>query len=290
MSQLVDMPNEKYHATPAISASWLKLLSKSPRHLWHAYINPDRKPSVQTQAMMLGSLTHTLVLEPIKLESEYIIIPEGIDKRTKDGKALFAEIEASGKTPVKQIDFDECKAYADALNADDGFFFTRTCPHVNEKSYFWDDDETGLACKFRPDTLVFPCEPYPNGAITDVKTAVSASPAEFGRQFFNLGYHIQAAHYAIGYMHAIGTDELPDVIFEVVEKSEPYLTMCYTVPESVIEYGLEERARLISIAAECFKTGIWPGYSETMFTPLMVPSYIEREINEAGEIEVSYVE
>lgn len=285
-----EMSNKQYHATPAISASWLKLLAKSPYHLWHAYISKDRKESVQTAAMMLGSLTHTLVLEPEKLDSEYVIVPEGIDKRSKDGKAFFSEIEAGGKTPVKQADFDHCAAMADSLRSNPGFLALRQHKHENERTFFWDDETTGLYCKMRPDTVVHPCAAYPNGVVTDVKTTADASPAGFGRQFFALGYHIQAAHNAIGFMQAFGTDDPPLVVFECVEKDAPHVTQCYQVPDDVLEYGFRVVAELMDTASGCFKHDTWPGYTQEVFPELSVPGWIRREMEESGEIEVSYVE
>lgn len=285
-----DMSNKQYHATPAISASWLKMLDKSPYHLWHHYISKDRQQQQPTPAMLLGSLTHTLVLETEKLESEYVIVPEGIDKRSKDGKMFFAEIEASGKVPVKQADFDHCLSMAKAMNANPGFIELRRHEHENERTFFWDDDETGLHCKMRPDTLVHPCSSYPNGVVTDVKTTADASPQGFARQFFALGYHIQAAHNAIGFMKAFGTDEPPMFIFECVEKDAPHVTQCYRVPVDVMEYGMRVVAELMDTAAGCFEHDAWPGYTQEVFAELSVPAWIRREMEESGEIEVSYVE
>ena len=298
-----DMSNKQYHATPAISASWLKLLDKSPYHLWYAYINKDRPQSVQTTAMMLGSLTHTLVLEPEKLDAEYVIVPEGIDKRSKDGKAFFAEIEASGKTPVKQADFDHCAAMAGSLRINSGFMALRQHKHENERTFFWDDDRTGLHCKMRPDTVVHPCAAYPNGVVTDVKTTADASPQGFARQFFVLGYHIQAAHNAIGFMKAFGLGEpefwrdgeefctnMPLVIFECVEKDAPHVTQCYQVPADVLEYGFRVVEELMDTAAGCFEHDVWPGYTQEVFAELAVPGWIRREMEESGEIEIEFVE
>ena len=289
VDKLIDISNDVYHAQPAISASWLKMLNKSPMHMWHAYINPEREKQERTPAMMLGSLTHTLVLEPQKFDSEYAVVPEGIDKRSKDGKALFAWIEGQGKTPVKAADLYECQMFAAALHANDVFQQIRKNEHVNESTYYWDDVETGLACKFRADTIVFPCDEYPNGALTDVKTAASADPAVFGRQFFDLGYHIQAAHYAEGFMDAFGTDEPPEFIFEVVEKSAPYIVQLYRVQESVMEYGFAERARLMTIAAECYEKKNWPGYTSDPVSEILVPAWIDRQMSNEGEVSIEYV-
>jgi len=298
-----DMSNKQYHSTPAISASWLKMMNKSAYHVWYHFISKDRPPSIQTQAMMLGSLTHTLVLEPEKLSAEYVIVPEGIDKRSKDGKAFFAEIEESGKTPVKQADFDHCAAMANALRDDAFFMLLRQNKHENERTFFWDDPRTGLACKMRPDTVIHPCELFPNGVVTDVKTTADASPAGFGRQFFALGYHIQAAHNAIGFMRAFGRGEpefwrdgeelksnLPLFVFECVEKDAPHVTQCYTVPADVMEYGIRVVEELMDSAEYCFEHDAWPGYANVSPVEIAVPGWIRREMEESGEIDVSYVE
>lgn len=298
-----DISNKQYHSTPAISASWLKMMNKSAAHVWYHFINPQRPQSTPTAAMLLGSLTHTLVLEPEKLAIEYVVVPEGIDRRSKDGKAFFAEIEAAGKTPIKQADFDQCAAMAESLRSNAMFRVIRACRHENERTYQWDDPVTGLACKMRPDTLVHACEAFPRGALTDVKTTADSSPAGFGRQFFALGYHIQAAHNAIGYMHAFGMGEpefwlgddeqlhtnMPEFVFECVEKEAPYITQCYRVPADVMQYGVETVARLMDEAAACFEHDTWPGYTQESMPDLLVPGWIRREMEDSGDISIEFV-
>lgn len=284
-----DMSNRSYHASPEISASWLKLLlAKTPRHVWRKYIDPDRVTldTAAKKALKIGRLTHTMALEPHKFDEDFIVVDNDINRKSKDGKAFLDELDRGEKCWVYQKAVEEVKPIVAAICSDPDFVSMRKHAHVNEKSFFWDDDETGLACKFRPDTLVFPCEEYPLGAVLDVKTSRDASPVWFGRFFFSMGYHIQAAHYAIGAMHAFGTDEPPLVVFEVVETEDPFLTKCYKVEADVLEYGFSERARLMNIAKQCFDSGQWPGYEGGM----IVPPWIRREMEESGEIDVSYVE
>jgi len=36
--------NEEYHADPAVSASHLHMVAKSPYHYWSRYLDPNRPP------------------------------------------------------------------------------------------------------------------------------------------------------------------------------------------------------------------------------------------------------
>jgi hypothetical protein len=46
--------------------------------------------------MKLGTATHCAILEPERFNSEYVAMPEGIDRRTTAGKQAYADLLASG--------------------------------------------------------------------------------------------------------------------------------------------------------------------------------------------------
>ena len=56
------MTNNEYHAHPALSASGLKLLNKTPAHYYAQYLAPDRVKPEPTKAMKLGTMIHTCLL------------------------------------------------------------------------------------------------------------------------------------------------------------------------------------------------------------------------------------
>jgi hypothetical protein len=97
--EIETMENTEYHAHPALSASGLRVLKRSPLHYWDRYINPDRVTTEPTEAMQLGTLIHCAVLEPDQFDVRYIAVPEGIDKRTKEGKQVWADLLATGREP-----------------------------------------------------------------------------------------------------------------------------------------------------------------------------------------------
>ena len=80
-----DITNDEYHAANGISRSRLMLLDKSPYHYWYEVLSGEAEVRESTPAMLIGSLFHTLLLEPEKFDREYALMPK-IDRRTKQGK------------------------------------------------------------------------------------------------------------------------------------------------------------------------------------------------------------
>lgn len=283
------MTNEEYHAYPAIGASGLKLLARSPLHYWAAYIDPEREPMQPTAAMSLGTATHCAVLEPHRFDDLYTVMPDGLDRRTTQGKALWAEIEATGKAVLKADDFERLmRMRAAVMNNGDAQAIMRAAT-AHEISLFWRDAETGVECKIRPDIYVEPCAAFPAGLIADLKTTSDASPAAFGRQAWGLMMPIQAALYTAGAQIALSLPQRPAFAWIAVESDRPHAVMVYHAPDDVIAYGDREVARLLELYARCRAAGHWPAYGNAQ--PLTLPGYAVREITETdGDVEsIGYV-
>ena len=103
--------NEEYHKGPGLSSSDLKLLARSPLH----YKTAKAIPPKETDAMRLGTAVHCAVLEPDRFEKEYAAAPEAIDRRTKAGKAHWAELEATGKVVLSGEDAQMVRGMADSV-------------------------------------------------------------------------------------------------------------------------------------------------------------------------------
>lgn len=249
--------NADYHADPAVSASHLKAISISPLHYWARYVDPDRITPEPTPAMRLGSMVHCTVLEPHELPHRYLRVPDGIDRRTKDGKAAWAELEASGKELIKAADWDMAMAMAEAcwrhpaagklLRQPDG---------LAELSFWWSDGD--LRCKCRPDLLA-------GDVIVDLKTTTDASPAAFARAVVGFGYHLQAAHYLAGTGAA-------RFVFLAVEKAPPYAVAVYELDAAALATGEQLRQEAMHVIRQCRQADHWPGYSDDCQT-LSLPKW-----------------
>ena len=269
------MNNTEYHAdTSAISASGLKLFMRSPAHYYAAYLDPNRVERQPTAAMKLGTATHCAILEPTEFSKRYMLRPDHINARTNDGKAELAAIAASGIEILTPDDYTQVANMAHAF-----------LEHPVTRGLFGEEYKTeqtiyaeieGVRCKCRPDFIS-------DAFMMDVKTTRDASADGFGKQAWNLGYHIQEAFYrlAVGGNHRF--------LFGAVESEYPHLVQYHESPDELIQYACDDIYGALFRYSECLKTGIWPGYSAAI-EPLQVPGYARRAIEGFdGEIEVNYV-
>lgn len=250
-----DMPAAKYHAVDAMSNSALSALKRSPRHYWAEYINPQRPQRKTTAAMAAGTLAHALVLEPAAVAERYVVRPDGLDLRTKDGKAW----RASMPSHLDLIDADQmatAEAQAEAV---------QSVPELaallhggaSEVSFFWVDPETGTHCKARADHV----HRLADGRVIllDLKTTSDASPEQFARSAWSFGYHRQDAWYSRGYELATG-EAVAAFVFGVVTGDYPFIAVPYMLDDAAKAIGAEQCRDLLATYAQCKAAGYWPAY------------------------------
>ncbi|MDJ7444512.1 PD-(D/E)XK nuclease-like domain-containing protein [Salmonella enterica] len=91
-----DVPNSAYHAADGISSSMLKDARISLMYFYGRYIAGTIKRET-SDAFTMGSLVHSLVLEPAKFDEEYAVfpgIPAGAFTNTDSLKAFIREYNA----------------------------------------------------------------------------------------------------------------------------------------------------------------------------------------------------
>jgi exodeoxyribonuclease VIII len=129
---------------------------------------------------------------------------------------------------------------------------------IPEMSIFWDDPETGLRCKIRPDWL------RNDDIIIDLKSTQAGSPKGFLREVKRWGYDRQAAWYERGLNAAYcaaGVDrQVEAFLFIVVENFSPYETAIYMLSGEMIETARQQIDTDLERYAECLSSGIYPGY------------------------------
>ena len=238
------MNNADYHSDPAVSASHLHAISKSPAHYYARYLAPNRPPSIQTSAMLFGSLVHTAVLEPDELSKRYGVCPP---RNTKAGKEAAAQMKADGIEAITQTDWDAAAAISEAVydHPIAGDLLSQGAP---EQSFWWDDKDSGLRCKCRPDWL------RSDGIVVDLKTTQDASPKGFAKSVANFRYHVQARHYLNGL-------EAERFVFIAVEKTYPYAVGVYELDGEALMEGGKLVQRDLRRIARCRELDQWPGYS-----------------------------
>jgi exodeoxyribonuclease VIII len=147
---------------------------------------------------------------------------------------------------------------------------TITEPPCIEYSVAWEDEEHGVLLRSRPDF-------FSGDIIIDLKTTKDSSPASFSRAIAEYSYHRQAALACDGLTKMTGK-LFNNVILFVVDKTPPYFTRCYVLPQSAINQGRYEYKEAARIYAECIRTQEWPGYPE-IIEDLDIPAWAYRTFN-----------
>lgn len=273
-----DVPMEFYHSDccdgPSISSSGLrKITSESPLHYWFdSPYNPNRPAQEQKQHFNLGSAVHTLLLGETGFRDKFVVRPTfWSDWRTKEARAWRDEMVSAGKTVITDSDVDAIRHMAVSMQREplvhrDGLF-----SGAPELSLFWKDAETGIWLKSRPDNLHLPAD-----AVADLKTTTNASAESCARSIADFGYHQQLALAAEG-IHALTGHVVPNdgFILVFIETKAPYAVNLKPIDANAIYIGMAQNRHAIRVAAECFKTGEWPGYPDNMQTAYL-PGWFEK--------------
>lgn len=241
------MTNQEYHARPEISKSDLDLMAQSPLH----YKNKEFKE--QTPNMLLGSIVHKLVLEPMDFDNEFAVAPV-VDKRTKIGKETLEKFISTlgNKTAVEADIFDVARDMAnEVLTMRQTALFLKN--GKAEQSYFSQID--GVKVKCRPD---FYNEDL--GLIVDLKTTAGASAKDFSSSVAKFNYHVQAAFYT-DILKSLGL-RANKFLFIAVESKAPHYVGFYTLDDEALELGRTTYKKLLALYKWCVENDNFFGYAK----------------------------
>lgn len=243
---------EEYLKADGISKSGLQIiLDKSPLH----FITRVNEPK-ESQALKIGTLIHTSILEPENIDKNYAVLTEKIDARTKVGKEKKEQFEKENQGKII-LTIDEFLISQEIKKriSENKFVKSMMKNGKSEVSMFWDNDGTQL--KGRADFLT-------DNLILDVKTTQDASEKVFTRSIYKYKYHMQAAMYVDGYK-AITGREIPFVIL-AIEKEPPFDFALYLMDDSFIDHGRILYNEALNIYKSCVETGVWHGYDKKIKT------------------------
>jgi exodeoxyribonuclease VIII len=266
---IFDLPAPDYFAAHGVSQSQLKLLAKSPAHLKHAIEHPPEN----TPDQVVGTIAHTALFEPAKLESSRHVKPASYqdskgDWRKWNGNASACKDWLAARTDRPIISQDaETKILAmrDAVLRHPAAAMALREGKA-EQALFAEDPDTGLQLKCRTDWLS-------GNSIVDYKTCVDSSPAGFAKSVANFGYDIQAAfNLDIAALLNLGKEHF---IFIAVEKEPPFAVGVYEIDLDSIEVGRSKYRRLLNRYLECVVSDKWPAYSQNI-EMLSLPAWAKK--------------
>jgi hypothetical protein len=302
----VGFPIQRYHgaeccAGPSISSTGLKRLvgekgqrtkGKTPRHFWErSNLNPNRQPE-DSDALRLGRAFHDALLQPEFWrgpESVYHHLPDGFSRAKSKAMAVeIAEADAAlaaGKCCMSADEAALTDAMVEAARADP-LFAALLGKGEPEVTFAWQDKETGVWCRARPDFVLA------NRAFAlNVKTDTDASFDGFSKSIAKYGYAQSAALELDGYAAIFG--EAPATFLHpVIEKPtlsawEPgsYIaTAVWELPAEDIERGRWLNRQALRTFADCLAKGRWDGYTPDP-EPCGLPGWARKLIDDGGQFE-----
>ncbi|ECR3854688.1 exodeoxyribonuclease VIII [Salmonella enterica] len=248
-----DIPNEAYHAGPGVSKSQLDDIADTPAiYLWRKNAPVDTE---KTKSLDTGTAFHCRVLEPEEFSKRFIIAPE-FNRRTSAGKeeekTFLEECARTGRTVLTAEEGRKIELmYQSVMALPLGQWLVESAGYA-ESSVYWEDPETGILCRCRPDKIIPEFH-----WIMDVKT--TADIQRFRTAYYDYRYHVQDAFYSDGYRAQFG--EIPTFVFLVASTT----TECGRYPVEIFMMGEEaklagqrEYRRNLQTLAECLNNDEWP--------------------------------
>ncbi len=259
--------NENYHAGPGVSKSQLDDIADTPAlYLWRKNAPVD---TTKTKTLDLGTAFHCRVLEPEEFSNRFIVAPE-FNRRTNAGKeeekAFLMECASTGKTVITAEEGRKIELmYQSVMALPLGQWLVESAGHA-ESSIYWEDPETGILCRCRPDKIIPEFH-----WIMDVKT--TADIQRFKMAYYDYRYHVQDAFYSDGYEAQFGVQ--PTFVFLVASTTVEcgrYPVEIFMMGEEAKLAGQQEYHRNLRTLADCLNTDEWSAI-KTLSLPRWAKEY-----------------
>lgn len=241
-----DVSNTEYHAdNEYLSSSNYKTLLKDLEQFHREKILGHRDEKKTSASFEEGSLTHSMILEPHLVDSEYAVFP-GL-RKAGDAYEAFCKTVNDGRTIISRAQFVRCEGYKAAYLKNeaakkllkDGVPEQTICTVLN-----------GIKTKARFDYIN-----VEKGYIADVKT--TSYPADvdtFRLTVKQWDYALSAALYAAVAEQHYGKKF--DFYFVVIGKKESVCEV-YRASDDTMQAGARQIAKAANIYRKCIETGIW---------------------------------
>lgn len=279
---------------PSISSSGLRKIELlSPWHFWsQSDLNEHRYPEPETSdALILGRAAHCLILGDEVFDERFVYVPGNAPRKpTPQQIEAYAqgrgtevgiksvefwreyEQRAAGRDFLTEAQVEKIQYMADNLRRSPEAMQALT-GGMTEVSLIWEDPETGVWLKSRPDVI-----PDNGFDASDLKTFTPRhSNLVFAAQkaVTEHGYAMQMALASMGAEVVFGTPT-SEFILIFVQTTAPYCVIPIRLDPESLHIGKILCRRAINKFAKCLETGNWPGPVEGIVDYTTPPSLAER--------------
>ena len=243
---LGNISDKDYFARKEISNSDLKLIEKSISH----YLNKDQRED--TSSMGFGRALHSYVLEEAKFFETFIVAPEGMDRRTKEGKVTYSNLIESGREIITAPEWVELNQLRKNI---------RNHP-IAKNILSGAECEGAITGEIEGVPMRAKIDIISNGYVVDLKSCQDASLGEFNRSIGKYNYYQQAAIY----LELCRQNRLPATgfLFIAVERgARQHGVACYSLDQSSIDIGMSRAKRSLQKYKDHLNNpGRYLGYSD----------------------------
>jgi hypothetical protein len=237
-----------------ISHSRLEMFRKNPMLYKKTYIDKVTERT-SSPAMMLGSLVHSMLLEPSTVEEKFAVAPM-VDKRTKAGKEAFEEFQKTLKPETLIITHDDvaqANRMIAAIQENSASSYFLNCPTIVKEQEIL----TEVVFDAEPIKVKFICDAYcpENNWVLDLKTTASYDVCDWGKDCVFNGYFRQLALYRF----CLRSMQIPirDCYHIVCDKGEYPTSMVVQFDNADIDRSENQVFETIRKFIESHRTGIF---------------------------------
>lgn len=253
-----DMAPEVYHADKRrMSSSAIRKILRSPRHFLTSWTDLDEEED--KDHFRIGRAAHSMVLEPQRFKELYVVMPDFGPMQSSKNRAARDAWKAEQNPEaiiVTEKELDHLVGMVEAVMEHPvaSGMLKNGRP---ECTLHWQDEETGILCKSRPDYIVN--DKDDNLHLIDFKTSRDIRPGIFARDAYRMQYGVQLAFYHDGLVRALGRQPQSMTII-CVEKEPPYEAAVYPLEDRWFEKGQEAYRHALRLYKKCRDTGHWPAF------------------------------
>ncbi len=259
VSKLIIEDDDSYHAKRSenITSSSLKDFIKNPKIYYLKHVMGQLKQD-ETEALYLGTLTHSVVLEGPRTAMNYYSMNAPINKDGREyrfNSKAFQEEQAKvmlkGKKLARQEDYMAALQMRMAIQQHDE---AKRLLSVGEPERVVRGKLWGLPIQIKMDLFT------PHGII-DLKTVADIERFHNGSMYSDLhkyGYLHSAAFYREALHQFDTTVPKQDFYFVVVEKTPPYQVGVWKVHEDILDEYTDRNMKYLADLKLCVEMDDWP--------------------------------
>jgi hypothetical protein len=254
---------DEYHGDlcvgPSVSASGLwTMVSKSAAHYYDtSYLNPDRDEREDTEGMILGRACHHAYLGEQHFLKHFVLRPEELNGKPWHGlrtdcKEWLAAVKDSRLTVLKGEQIVKMRRIAANL-AKNPLVMAGALNGLVEHSLVYQDEETGVWVKVRPDVI-----PLDGPIYNDLKIVADITDQGIQRSIKSFGYGLQGG--MVG-MASKAVLDMPMEHFSLIlgESQRPHCITVKTLYPDDLALGEKQARAGLRLFKRCLERGEWPG-------------------------------